>query len=193
VVRECAVSVTQVAYAIYAADGHLRSSGVWLTQANAIAAAAALHGYAEVRPTLVSDQEWDTALLRDSIVTTTATSGHPGVFTPYGAHPPADLAGMSGITEAPTTRWVVGEYVVTADDLSCHWDGSAWALGRSVRVATAGTPGSFFGGVPATFVALVAAGVVASPTTPWSTGESVALVDSSAAHWSGTAWVVGAA
>jgi hypothetical protein len=36
-------------------------------------------------------------------------------------------------------------------------------------------------------------GIVASPTTAWTTGQGVQLGDDSFAHWNGTAWVVGKA
>ena len=187
--------VAQVAYAIFDQRGQRRSSGSWLTLAHAEAAAAALHGFAEVRPDPVNDQVWDTDLLRASIVTTGATGGSPGEFTPYGAIPPddRDAANLAtGLVKDPTGRWDVGDYVVTADDATCYWNGSTWILGVSVRVAFAGSPGSFFGGVPATFVALQAASIVASPADPWTTGQSVAL-GSGSAHWDGTAWVAGVA
>lgn len=35
--------------------------------------------------------------------------------------------------------------------------------------------------------------IVASPTTAWTTGQKVTLGDASSAHWSGSAWVSGAA
>ena len=60
--------------------------------------------------------------------------------------------------------------------------------------ATAGTPGTFTptGAVkPANLAGL--AGVTASPATAWTVGQSVILGDGSAAHWSSTAWVAGAA
>lgn len=62
--------------------------------------------------------------------------------------------------------------------------------------ATAGTPGVFTPtgySVPATLAAAIALPLVASPTTAWTTGQRIVLGDASLAHWSGTAWVVGAA
>ena len=58
--------------------------------------------------------------------------------------------------------------------------------------AAAGSPGHFTprgAGVVADLASLV--GVVADPVSAWTTGQSVALGDESAAHWSGTAWVAG--
>jgi hypothetical protein len=34
---------------------------------------------------------------------------------------------------------------------------------------------------------------VASPSTPWTSGQRVVLADSSTASWNGSAWVAGAA
>jgi hypothetical protein len=60
--------------------------------------------------------------------------------------------------------------------------------------ATAGTPGTFTPAgatAPADLAAL--AGVVATPATAWTTGQSVILGDTSAAHWTGAAWAAGVA
>jgi hypothetical protein len=62
--------------------------------------------------------------------------------------------------------------------------------------ATAGTPGSFTptgSTAPADLATLQSSGIVASPTTAWTTGQYVTLGDASSAHWDGTAWVSGAA
>jgi len=60
--------------------------------------------------------------------------------------------------------------------------------------ATAGIPGAFTpaGSTPPADLAGMAA-VVASPATVWTTGQYVTLGDATTAHWSGTAWVAGAA
>jgi hypothetical protein len=60
--------------------------------------------------------------------------------------------------------------------------------------ATAGTPGTFTpagAAAPANLAAMT--GITASPTTAWTTGQSVVLGDASSAHWSSSAWVVGVA
>lgn len=60
--------------------------------------------------------------------------------------------------------------------------------------ATAGTPGSFTpaGSIaPANLAELTAGPVTANPTTAWTTGQRVVLLDTTTAHWSGTAWVAG--
>jgi hypothetical protein len=60
--------------------------------------------------------------------------------------------------------------------------------------ATAGTPGSFTPAGCATPTTLGdLAGLVAEPTTAWTTGQSVVLGDGSDASWDGTAWVAGLA
>lgn len=60
--------------------------------------------------------------------------------------------------------------------------------------ATAGAPGSFTpegAVVPANLAAL--AGVIATPTTKWTTGQYVNLGDGSKAYWNTTAWAAGTA
>jgi hypothetical protein len=65
--------------------------------------------------------------------------------------------------------------------------------------ATAGTPGGWTptgSAPPATFAALQAGSVVASPATAWGTGEYVQTGTSGTAgeaHWDGSAWVAGKA
>jgi hypothetical protein len=64
----------------------------------------------------------------------------------------------------------------------------------SATGATAGTPGNFTPGgstAPANFTAL--GSVTASPTSAWTTGQYVALGDSSHAYWDSTAWQTGQA
>lgn len=67
-------------------------------------------------------------------------------------------------------------------------------LGVPATGATAGTPGTFtptnsYG--PQSLAGLT--GKTASPTTAWTTGQSVFLGDGTQAHWTGTAWAAGAA
>lgn len=64
----------------------------------------------------------------------------------------------------------------------------------SATGATAGAPGYYQpsgANVPANLAALT--GVTASPTTAWTVGQYVVTADLLAAHWSGTAWVIGKA
>jgi len=117
------VAFTQTAYAIYDQQGRQCSSGVWLSRNNAVAAAAALHGFAEVRPTVVSD-------LQDPLtVATGAAAGSPGHFTPRGATVPAAI---TGIVADPVTAWTVGQYVALATSTDhAYWTGTAWAVGEA--------------------------------------------------------------
>jgi hypothetical protein len=62
---------------------------------------------------------------------TGATAGTPGTWTPGGATPPADFAGMAGIVATPATAWSGGEYVELGDASHAYWDGSAWQVGQA--------------------------------------------------------------
>jgi hypothetical protein len=65
---------------------------------------------------------------------TGATAGTPGTFTPGGSTPPANVAGMTGLTASPATAWTTGQYVQTQTAGSAgeaHWTGSAWASGMA--------------------------------------------------------------
>jgi hypothetical protein len=60
--------------------------------------------------------------------------------------------------------------------------------------ATAGKPGTFTPAGTATPANLASmTGIVASPTSAWTSGQRVVLADSSTASWNGSAWVAGAA
>lgn len=68
------------------------------------------------------------------------------------------------------------------------------ALGVPATAGVAGSPGTF---TPANSYAPLnlegMAGLTATPGTAWTAGQYVRLRDGSLAHWSGTAWVAGAA
>lgn len=70
--------------------------------------------------------------------------------------------------------------------------GSAWYMGGPSKAAAA--PGDVFPADAQVSAAddLAAAGYVAAPQTPWTTGQKVDIGTVSA-HWSGTAWADGAA
>ncbi|MGC4928078.1 hypothetical protein [Streptomyces sp. DT117] len=78
---------------------------------------------------------------------------------------------------------------------SNSWTYAVTPLGGTVATgATAGSPGSYTpsGAVaPANIAEL--AGVIATPTAAWSTGQYIDLADSTTAFWSGTAWAAGKA
>ena len=117
------MTFSQTAYAIFDHQGHTRSSGVWLNKATADAAAVALHGFAEVRPTTVND------LLDPLTVATGAAAGAPGHFTPRGATVPAAI---TGIVADPVAAWTVGQYVALATSTDhAYWTGTAWAVGEA--------------------------------------------------------------
>ncbi|KOG26820.1 hypothetical protein [Streptomyces viridochromogenes] len=75
------------------------------------------------------------------------------------------------------------------------WTYAITPLGGTLATgASAGTPGSFSpdGSVaPANLAGL--AGVIATPSSAWTTGQHVVLGDASKAYWNGTAWVAGQA
>jgi hypothetical protein len=133
------------------------------------------------------------------VTATGATAGVPGSFTPSGATPPANLAAMTGIVASPASAWVAGQYVLLSDTSHAWWNGTAWAAGDApggrATGATAGIPGSFTpagAATPANFTDLTAAPpITASPATAWTTGQYVALGDTTHAYWNGTAYAVG--
>lgn len=62
--------------------------------------------------------------------------------------------------------------------------------------ATAGTPGVFLpngSSVPADLAGLQASSITADPTTAWTAGQHIELLDGSQAHWDGDSWEAGAA
>jgi hypothetical protein len=66
-----------------------------------------------------------------AVPATGANSGAPGFFTPSGAITPANVAALTGVTASPATAWASNQYVITADLLAAHWDGSAWTAGKA--------------------------------------------------------------
>lgn len=128
------------------------------------------------------------------------TAGSPATLTPTGGNRPATLIALRAAGAlGQTARWATGQYVTLGDGTEAYWDSDSWESGRAPVVivatgATAGTPGTFTPSgatTPANLAAM--AGKIASPTTAWTTGQRVVLGDASLAHWSGAAWVVGAA
>ena len=65
----------------------------------------------------------------EGVDATGATAGSPGSFTPSGATPAADLAGLSACTASPTTAWTEGQHVVLGDASHAYWDGTTWLAG----------------------------------------------------------------
>lgn len=63
---------------------------------------------------------------------TGATAGIPGSFTPAGSTPPANVAGMAGLTATPATPWTTGQFVQTGTIGAAGratWAGSSWVGG----------------------------------------------------------------
>ena len=60
---------------------------------------------------------------------TGATAGIPGTWTPVGATPRANLAGMTGCTASPTTPWTTGQHVQCSDASRVTWSGTSWVGG----------------------------------------------------------------
>lgn len=77
-----------------------------------------LYGCAFVRPTA-----WA------SVVSTGATAGSPGSWTPSGSNPPDRFQQMDTITASPTTAWTTGQYVMLGDGSHAHWGGTNWTSG----------------------------------------------------------------
>jgi len=67
----------------------------------------------------------------EQVDATGATAGNPGSFTPSGATPPADLAGLNACTAEPQTAWLTDEHVVLGDSSFAHWNGTAWTAGKA--------------------------------------------------------------
>jgi len=68
---------------------------------------------------------------------TGATAGSPGSFTPSGATPAADLAGLNACTADPTTPWTEGQFVTLGDGSQAHWNGSSWSAGPAPAAGAA--------------------------------------------------------
>jgi hypothetical protein len=62
-------------------------------------------------------------------VSTGATAGAPGTWTPPGSEPPYDVSGMGGVTASPATAWTTGQHVVTSSGARVNWSGTKWASG----------------------------------------------------------------
>ena len=73
----------------------------------------------------------------EGVDATGATAGSPGSFTPSGATPAADFAGLAACTASPTTAWTSGQHVVLGDASHAYWDGTAWQVGDAPGAATA--------------------------------------------------------
>lgn len=93
----------------------------------------------DINTRLTSDFDWQISNLTRAYPppATGATAGSPGTFTPAGAVPPLNLAGMTGITATPTTLWTTGEYVTLGDGTNAFWNATAWTAGTATFAASA--------------------------------------------------------
>jgi hypothetical protein len=121
-----------------------------------------------------------------------ATAGTPGEFGPARATSPSTAAAMNaaGIVPKPSIAWLPGQYVPTVSGGAAYWNGTTWIAYN----ATAGIPGSYnvVGFLPQSSTMLRDMAVQATPATAWTTGQYVNTVDTTRAHWNGSAWVAGA-
>ena len=62
---------------------------------------------------------------------TSALEGMPGYYLPSGATVPANVAALAGLTASPVTAWTTGNYVITADLVAAHYDGTGWVAGKA--------------------------------------------------------------
>jgi hypothetical protein len=128
-------------------------------------------------------------------------AGDPATFNPVNATRPADLTELQALGALGNVgAWTSGQQVMLRDGTSAYWDGDSWNAGAAPAPvitptgATAGSPGVFTpSGAAAAANLADLSDVTANPTTAWTAGQYVVLADSSLAHWSGTAWVAGAA
>jgi len=100
------------------------------------------------------------------------------------------LAGPLAVPIDPNDHLDMELTTVPPPDAGC----GAVSLGVPATGADAGTPGTYtppnsYG--PADFASIT--GLVASPTTAWTTGQHIVLRDGSLAYWNGTAWTTGSA
>ena len=109
------------------------------------------------------------------------------------------VAAVTAVEPDQQTRGEVEGAAVTftwqEDDLfngAPFWQWGPAVPGAVTTAVTAGAPGSFTGGTPATLAALQSLGALGQ-TAAWTTGQYVVLGDSSEAHWNGTAWESGRA
>lgn len=99
----------------------------------------ALEEGGDVNVRLTTDWEFDVSgtparAYGPVVAATGATAGTPGSFTPAGATPPANVAGLTGLAANPATAWTTGQYMQTATSGTAgqgYWDGAAWTAGKA--------------------------------------------------------------
>jgi hypothetical protein len=73
------------------------------------------------------------------ILSTGATAGAPGAWTPAGSQPPSTVADLQGgrpvtVTASPASAWTTGQYVQGSTGGApgqMYWNSSAWVAGTA--------------------------------------------------------------
>jgi hypothetical protein len=73
------------------------------------------------------------------ILSTGATAGAPGAWTPAGSQPPSTVADLQGgrpvtVTASPASAWTTGQYVQTGTAGApgrASWTGTGWVGGAA--------------------------------------------------------------
>lgn len=111
------------------------------------------------------------------------------------ADPSVSAWGTGPYADSPTVNpWPVGSFRyigITSVQPPAATDGARAIILATGAVAADGSFTPTNAGPPMTIAGLSA--VTASPATAWTTGQAVTLGDGTLAHWSGSAWVAGAA
>lgn len=83
------------------------------------------------KPQIAFGTSTTSAVIPSTVVATGATAGTPGTFTPEGAVPAANLAGLATVIASPLTAWTTGQRVVLGDNTAAYWDGDSWNAGSA--------------------------------------------------------------
>jgi hypothetical protein len=109
-----------------------------IVDAGALTALEAILYGETVEPKLPLPDEVVTMFGGGAAVSTGATAGTPGTWTPGGSNPPADVSALQGaspaIVASPTTAWTTGQYVQTVAAGApgqAYWNGTAWVAGTA--------------------------------------------------------------
>jgi hypothetical protein len=150
-------------------------------------------------------QSFDVGTVYDTLSAAVAAYKAAGTLATFKARPFSSRVAsasnpiVSGTVVPTSFPQMVGD-AGAASECAIEWDltappnvdhGAVAATG-----AVAGAPGYFTpsgASAPANLAALTSGGVVANPASAWTTGQYVLTADHQAAHWSGSAWVIGVA
>jgi|SRR6478752_3031313 len=85
--------------------------------------------------TTVAPPEPDCDPVEVGTLATGATAGTPGEWEPANSYAPPSVVYLQtatpAITATPVTAWASGEYIVTGDGETGHWDGDSWENGEA--------------------------------------------------------------